>query len=67
MSIMRGGAGATGRQSNLLVLAKNVELRLVETELRIRYKRRKAGWHRRGSLHVARLLYLGDGLHFVEV
>ena len=56
VGIMRRGAGATGRQSDLLVLAKNVELRLGETELGIRYRRRKAGWHRRGSLHVALLL-----------
>lgn len=33
---MRRGAGATGRQGNLLVLAQNVKLGLGETELRIR-------------------------------
>ncbi len=65
VSIMRRGAGATGGQSDLLVLAKDVKLGLGETELRIRYRGREGRWHRRGSLHVAWVLRLGVGLHFV--
>lgn len=56
VGIMRRGAGATGRQGDLLVLAKNMKLGLGETELRIRYRGREGRWHRGGSSHVAWVL-----------
>ena len=49
------------------MLAKDVELGLRETELRIRYRGREGRWHRRSSLHVAWVLQWGDGLHFWAV
>lgn len=64
---MRRGAGASGRQSDLLVLAKNMKLGLGEAELRIRDRGREGRWHWGGSSHVAWVLQFGDRLHFVVI
>lgn len=66
MSIVRRRGGATGREGNLLMLTKNMKLRLGKTELRIRYRGREGRWHWGGSIHVAWVAGFGGRLHFVD-